>query len=376
MTAKSGEGLATTAPPDMVSSPPREFSKGRDLETVAPVMARWLEQHIDDARSVAVSDVRHPIGAGFSNETILLDARWQSGAEARRQEFVLRIEPDERHRFFLWSNFRMQFDLLAELHAHQYVRVPEPYWFEEDPTLFGRPFFVMERMKGNVPVSVPVYNVSGWLVDGARPEDRRVVWETALDELCRIHQVPLPARLLVDRPDLGATGFDQEWEYWEQMYRWSRAGTAQPAMDALLEWLATNQPSERMEGLSWGDARMGNMMFGSDFRLVGVMDWEQASLSGPLFDLGWWLFFDEAHSTGLGVPRLDGLGTRRETIERWEQRLGVKATDLLWYEAVAGFKVSVLSMRSRVLATGTPPVMGEDQYFFKQIRTILEGDNR
>jgi aminoglycoside phosphotransferase (APT) family kinase protein len=114
----------------------------------------------------------------------------------------------------------------------------------------------------------------------------------------------------------------------------------------LFEWLAANRPVDWVAGLSWGDSRIGNMMFGDDFRIVGVMDWEQASLAGPMSDLGWWLFFDDVHSIDYGLPRLEGLGTRQETIDLWQELTGLRAEDLLWHEVFAGLKTGLLSLHT------------------------------
>ena len=101
------------------------------------------------------------------------------------------------------------------------------------------------------------------------------------------------------------------------------------------------------------------MMFGDDLRLAGVMDWEQANLSGTRMDLGWWLYFDDFHSTSRDLVRLDGLGTRDETIAYWEDRVGEKAGDLTWYEVFTGFQVGLLACRTMVIL-GTPGAMGWD----------------
>jgi aminoglycoside phosphotransferase (APT) family kinase protein len=110
-------------------------------------------------------------------------------------------------------------------------------------------------------------------------------------------------------------------------------------------WLEKYRPAEPLSGFSWGDARIGNMMFGYDFKLTGVMDWEQASLGGPLHDLGWWLYFDDMHSWRNGHKRLDGLGTRAATIDLWQGLTGFEARDLRWYEVFAGYKLAVIVAR-------------------------------
>ena len=67
--------------------------------------------------------------------------------------------------------------------------------------------------------------------------------------------------------------------------------------------------------LSWGDARIGNVLY-RDFEPVAVLDWEMAALGPPELDVGWLVtlhaFFEEvAHQYGLpGLPDL----LRREDV--------------------------------------------------------------
>ena len=138
----------------------------------------------------------------------------------------------------------------------------------------------------------------------------------------------------------------------------------------VLEWLAANAPDEP-PGLSWGDARIGNMLFGDDFDVVGVMDWEQASLAGGAADLGWWLMFDDIHSIDQGVPRLEGLGSRQETIELWEERTGLEAVNVLWHEVFAGVKTALLSLRSRrVMNLGSLPHEPSNPFLERSYRLL------
>jgi aminoglycoside phosphotransferase (APT) family kinase protein len=244
----------------------------------------------------------------------------------------------------------MQYDLLTALRGTGSVRVPEVLWFEDDPAILGRPFFVMRRMRGRVPVSMPVYNKKGWVVE-ATPDQRRTLWESAVRQLAAIHLVPVDAVAFVDRPQRGPTGYEQQLTYWSEFASWALGDAVPDVVAAVLDWLATNAPAQPEPGLSWGDARIGNIMFGDDFDVVGVMDWEQASLAGPMADLGWWLFFDEIHSAEAGIPRLDGLGTRQETIDLWQELTGRRIDDLLWHEVFAGCKTGLLALRTRDLLT-------------------------
>jgi aminoglycoside phosphotransferase (APT) family kinase protein len=251
---------------------------------------------------------------------------------------------------FLEPEFRMQYDLLATLRGTGAVHVPEVLWYEHDEAILGRPFFVMRRMRGRVPVSMPVYNHTGWVVD-ATPTQRRRLWESAVRQLAAIHEMPVDAVAFVDRPQRGATGYEQQLAYWTEFASWALGDAVPDVVAAVLDWLTANAPAQAEPGLSWGDARIGNMMFGDDFEVIGVMDWEQASLAGPMADLGWWLFFDEIHSVDAGIARLDGLGTRQETIDMWQDLTGQRVGDLHWHEVFTGFKTGLLALRSRDLLT-------------------------
>jgi aminoglycoside phosphotransferase (APT) family kinase protein len=335
------------------ASPAPEPSRLRDPNDVERALLAWLPGRVGSgATGVRVGNFDYPVGAGASNETILFEATWNERGEERRADLVLRVHP-ARNQMFLETYFREQFELLSVLHEHGLVKVPQPRWFEDDPSLLGQPFFVMSRLRGRVPVSRPVYNASGWLAD-ATPAQRHTVWQSAFTELTRIHAVPLDLVQFLDRPDLGGTGLEQLLTYWERSIPWCTGGTHPPFFLEVAQWLRDHVPADHADGLSWGDARMGNMMFGDDYQLVGVMDWEQASRAGSAFDLGWWLFFDDFHSVDHGIPRLDGLGNRPETLDLWEELVGNAAPDTRWYEIFAGYAVLQLSLRSMVMYGGKP----------------------
>ena len=97
--------------------------------------------------------------------------------------------------------------------------------------------------------------------------------------------------------------------------------------------------------LSWGDARIGNQIF-DDSGCIAVIDWEMATLGNPAADLAWFLFVDRHHGEGIGVPRLEGLPERDETIARWEELTGLDARSTIdYYEVWAAFRFSVIMIR-------------------------------
>jgi aminoglycoside phosphotransferase (APT) family kinase protein len=325
-------------------TPKGSFDKGRDREQTAAVLQEWLS--LQTNAKVAISNVGAPSGAGISNETILFDAEIDDGTTVRTEELVLRVSPDPEMRLFKSTLFETQARLLRTLRSGGYARVPDVRWYEEDPKWFDRPFFVMQQEHGRVPISEPVYNSTGWLFD-ATPEQRRIVWESAFDEMIRIHRVPTDVVRFLPGGEAAGSAFTHVLDAVRDEYGWACAGVQHPKVDHLWEWLDANVPPSPPDGLSWGDARIGNMMFDDDFELVVVMDWEAVTLGGSILDLGWWLFFDDLH--GASHPRLEGLGGRSESIERWEAATSLSAEHVAWYEILAAVRLAAVAIRGMAM---------------------------
>ena len=120
--------------------------------------------------------------------------------------------------------------------------------------------------------------------------------------------------------------------------------TATPASSAA--WSGWRSPScTCVDGLSWGDPRLGNVLIDEAGWVTALLDWDRASLGGPLVDLGWWLLFDGLHGEDYGYPRLPGLGGRAETIERWHELTGLRADNLEWYEIIAALRLAIVRFR-------------------------------
>ncbi|WP_245568170.1 phosphotransferase family protein [Nocardia jiangxiensis] len=316
------------------------FSKGRDLDAAVTALQPWLADRMGVA-SVVLDRPTYPRGAGFSNETMLVTAHVAGHIE----ELVVRIAPAPENQVFYEPKFHLQHDILVALDKASEVLVPRALWFETDTSVLGQPFYVMRRMHGKVPVSMPAYNSSGWLAE-ATPAQRRTAWESAMAQLAAIHRIPLSTVSFIDRPEHGPAGDTQHLGYWRSYTQWALGEDIPDVVLALFDWLDEHRPAASRPGLSWGDARIGNIMFDNDFRVVGVMDWEQSSLAGQVADLAWWLLFDDSLSIGQGVPRLDGLGTRTETIDLWQESTGLSTENLHWHEVFAGLKAGLFSLRS------------------------------
>jgi len=317
----------------------------RDLEQLSRDLATWLVQRLPDASDLCISDLSYPLGAGLSHETILFDAHWHTSAGERSEGLVVRIKPT-RHQVFLDDMFDQQFQIMAFMQALNVVPVATPLWLERDPGLLGAPFFVMKKIPGRVAVSFPPYSKQGWLFEAA-PADRRCVWEDAVRNLAAIQTVPAGQAAFLNLPGNFVEDFDQEVDRWFRYLNWADVKGECKLLRGQFELLLNQRPANRAEGIVWGDARLGNMMFDHNFRAVAVMDWEQPSLGGALHDLGWWLYSDRMQTLNKGLAPLKGMGSREDTIELWSEVCGKSAADIEWYEAFAAFKMECLGVRMR-----------------------------
>ncbi len=328
----------------------------RDLAQLREQLTRWIAGRLPRATDIRLENLSYPRGAGQSHETILFDASWKEGGSQKSQGYVVRIKPT-RHTVFPDDLFEQQYRIMQVMHDHGNVRIARTMWLEDDASILGAPFFLMEKKAGRVAVSIPPYSQVGWVAD-ATTAQRRKLWETGVRQLAAIQSVPLSAVGFLRGQTPGAEeGLEQEWDKYVGFVAWLEAEKPWPVLHAALKKLRSKWPTNQPAGIVWGDARLGNMMFDDNFDVVAVMDWEQPSLGGALHDLAWWLFNSKAMHSGKepGRPYLDGFGSREETIALWRDITGISTDDIEWYEDFTAFKYACLAIRTTTLRGYTVP---------------------
>jgi aminoglycoside phosphotransferase (APT) family kinase protein len=316
----------------------------RDLDELSRDLGVWLRARMPEAKDLSLANFDYPHGAGRSHETILFDATWTEGGEARSQGMVVRIKPSD-HIYYPDDLFDEQIRIMQVLREQGRVKVAKIFWREDDPEVLGNAFFVMEKKKGRVAVTTPPYATEGWVAE-ATPAQRRKFWENGVRQLAATQLTPLDTIQFLAGPG-GLSGFEQEWDKYVRFLEWVSEERRWPALDRALADLKERWPANRPEGLVWGDSRIGNMMFDDDMNVIAVMDWEQPSLGGALHDLAWWVYMDRMnHGERPDRPHLEGMGTSEETVALWEEVCGKSAADLDWYIEFTGLKTALLSIRT------------------------------
>lgn len=158
------------------------------------------------------------------------------------------------------------------------VPVPKPILIEEDVSVLGTPFYLMERVEGRV--------FSDCALPQLAPAQRRPLYLAMAEALAKLHEI---------RPDaVGLSDFGKPGNYFaRQIDRWTRQWRQSPSeriadLDRLADWLAENLPDDDgATSIAHGDFRLGNMLFHpTEAKVVAILDWELSTLGHPLADLG------------------------------------------------------------------------------------------
>jgi aminoglycoside phosphotransferase (APT) family kinase protein len=220
------------------------------------------------------------------------------------------------------------------------VRVPRVLAVCEDPDVMGAPFYVMERVAGEVITdSIPA------ALD--TPEQRALIADELIDALVELHRA--------DWTSLGLDGFGKPTGYLERQLRrfgglWEHNRTREvPQVEEVGRWLAANLPASPPATIVHGDFRLGNTMFaaGVPARLVAIFDWEMATIGDPLADVGYMLMHWTQPGDVLGkfnarnVTLQPGFPTRAELTAAYEERSGRSVQALDWYVTLALWKAIV-----------------------------------
>ncbi|MBP6381322.1 MAG: phosphotransferase family protein [Pseudomonadales bacterium] len=312
-------------------------------------LATWLAQRNPRARELRVDGISRPSSSGYSNETVFFRARWREGTAWHQRRYVARIEPRTPPVYPLQTaqalpSVALQYRVMQAVAHAGGVPVAPLVGHEESDALLGGPFYVMDFVDGDVPKDNPVYTKEGFFVAANAGQRHRLI-DSGLAALARLHAIePGPAGLdwLAGgvRPGLG-----RQLEIYRRYASELLGGRAHPVLAHAFEWLGRESGADGTIVPSWGDARIGNMIF-RDFGCVAVNDWEAAALGPAELDLGWWLMFDRfAHETS-GQPRLEGEPTREEQIALYEKHAGRSVGDPFYHEVFAAARFTTVMIRT------------------------------
>jgi aminoglycoside phosphotransferase (APT) family kinase protein len=325
-------------PDPPTSAPPQKAT--RDLDELRTRLERWLSTK--RAGDATITSLETPGATGMSSETVLF--------ETATERLVARLAPDTANMpVFPTYDLERQFKLMRVVGELGAAPVPPVLWCEPDPSHLGTHFIVMGRVDGVVPPDVMPYDFGdNWLFDASR-EDQQRLEDASVAVLGSLHAIEDPARQFdfVPWPEGSAlrAHVDATWDY----YQWVVGeGPRSPLIDSCFEWLEKHWPDqEGATALSWGDARIGNMLF-RDFEPVAVLDWEMAGFGPPEIDVAWFLFlhrFFEDIATGYGLPGMPDFLEPERVCATYEKLTGYAPRDMEFFTMYAALRQGIVMSR-------------------------------
>jgi len=306
-----------------------DVRKGEDFDLDA--VERYLREHIDDLPEGELEVSQFPSGA--SNLTYLLKiGDWQG--VLRRPP--LGPVPPKAH------DMGRESGILSRLGA-VYPLAPKPYFFCEDESVIGAPFYVMERRTGIV--------LDETFPDGIHPDEElcRGISRTVVDTLVRLHAVDVKGAGLGDlgKPE----GFlERQTDAWISRYDKARTEEIREVAP-LTDWLSRGVPESPPPTVIHNDYKLNNLVLNPEdlTEVRAVLDWEMATVGDPLFDLAvsltYWIEPDDPDGLKAVMPTVTvtpGFMSRRELIDRYETQSGRDLSDMHWYVVFGYFKLAAI----------------------------------
>jgi aminoglycoside phosphotransferase (APT) family kinase protein len=224
---------------------------------------------------------------------------------------------------------------------------PRPLLYCEDESLIGSTFYVMEKLSGvilrrDLPKTLSY-----------TPEQARQLCLNLFDTLIALHTLDY------DKAGLGDLGkpagyVERQVSGWCQ--RFEKAWTDDvPKCESLMAWLQANKPADSPQAaLIHNDYRFDNVVLSpdGDARIVGVLDWEMATLGDPLMDLGsalaYWVEAGDdpmMQRIRMQPSNLPGMLTRDQIVTHYAERTGREIGNYTFYYVFGLFRLAVIAQQ-------------------------------
>jgi aminoglycoside phosphotransferase (APT) family kinase protein len=332
----------------------------RDPEQLAAGLRRWLAARLGGDAAPEVAGLDRSSANGLSSETLLFEAAWTGPDGPEEARLVARLEPDaDDAPVFPSYVLGHQVEVLRAVAAETSVPVPVVRWSEPDPSWLGAPFFVMDRVDGEVPPDVLPYNFGDSWLFAASAEDQRRLQDATVGVIAELHGIAGAAERFAylapggpggtgDTPLRRHVAHTRAWYDWSVRVSGMRSALVEQGFERLEATWPAAPGGDGDAVLSWGDARIGNVIY-RDFLPVAVLDWEMAGVGPRELDLAWLLmghrvFEDLAAQWSL--PGMPSFLRAEDVAGEYERRSGHSPQDLDWYGTYAAVQWGIVFLRT------------------------------
>jgi aminoglycoside phosphotransferase (APT) family kinase protein len=292
-----------------------------------------LREHLRPVLGALVDNLQvKQFPGGYSNLTYLLSSNEHKWV-LRRPPFGSKVKSAH--------DMGREFRILTALEK-VFPYAPKPIHFCEDHSVLGCDFYLMSYIEGLVirreyPAGL---NLS--------PEQVRQQFFALFDVLGELHSVDLQKAGLADfgKPQGYVT---RQVDGWSKRYIAALTQDA-PDFEPVMAWLRDKMPAESgVVGIIHNDYKLDNVIWSLDdpMKVIGVLDWEMATVGDPLMDLGctlgYWAeagdpeFFRQYRAMPSDAP---GAPTRAEIVARFSERTGIAVDNIDFYFCFGLFRLA------------------------------------
>ncbi|QIO08899.1 phosphotransferase family protein [Acinetobacter lanii] len=300
-----------------------------DIDSVT----RWLhEQNVDVQGNAEVTQY----SGGASN--------WTYRLKYDNADLILRRPPKG-------TKAKSAHDMAREFRVQKALRpfypvLPEMLALCQDESVIGVDFYVMKRIEGIIPRAK--------LPPELQFEEAQVhqLCINVLDKLIELHQVPYQGTEL-ETLGKGDGYCRRQVEGWDS--RFEKAHTINvPSFKYVRRWLLDHIPEDSKTCLIHNDWRFDNVILDpqNPTQVIGVLDWEMATLGDPLMDLGsalaYWVEDTDNQifkSTRRQPTHLKGMLTRKQVVDYYLEKTGLQTDNWAFYEVFGIFRLAVIAQQ-------------------------------
>jgi aminoglycoside phosphotransferase (APT) family kinase protein len=275
--------------------------------------------------------------SGFSNLTY--------SVQIGEREMILRRPPFGKKAKTAHDMSR-EFRVLSSLRPF-FRYCPQPLLYCDDESVMGAPFYVMDRLKG---IILRKNFPKGFSLSEKEAE---ALCDRFIEVLVELHSVDYKKAGMDDfgKPE----GYvRRQVEGWSGRYRDARTPDA-PDFERVMSWLAEKMPPESpVVSVIHNDYKFDNVVLNpqNPLEIIGVLDWEMATVGDPLMDLGsslaYWIDRDdpkEYHHMRMLPTTEPGMLTRKQVVQRYAARMGIEVAKFDFYLCFGFFRLAVIAQQ-------------------------------
>jgi aminoglycoside phosphotransferase (APT) family kinase protein len=212
-----------------------------------------------------------------------------------------------------------------------------------DHSIMGSDFYIMRRIEGIIPRA----NLPKELT--MSEAEVRTLCTNTLDQLIALHQVDYRSAGL-ESLGKGDGYCKRQIDGWCDRYQKVQTWNV-PSYKGIQAWLKENTPADSATCVIHNDWRFDNVVLdpAHPTQVIGVLDWEMATLGDPLMELGNVLSY-WTQATDKGILRktrrqpthLAGMLTRSEVVDYYTAKTGIDIKHWAFYEVAGLFRVAAI----------------------------------